>query len=134
MSKTKIQEDAPYILEFEEFRKYVPDCQIETNGDRTLVTFYDTDNSVGMFRRSDFIICYNDDGYPVIITERIHRSNYSWFEWLALKRQLRAKHKNLFQEYGLDISIDFTHANKYIDYTHFREDQLCTINLNQLWS
>lgn len=119
--KTTYSESAPYVLTFQELREVVPDVKVSTSLKNTRVAFVDVDERLGMFRRSDFIIIYGDDGKPIVVTERVYRRNYSIFDWWKLKRQLKEKSKHIRQEYGYDITIDI--QGRYFDYTHYRGDE-----------
>ena len=122
MTKTKAQQDAPYTMTFDELKEYLSDCKYEAIYNNKLVSFIDTDNKVGMFRRSDFVILYGDDNKPISVTERIYRRNYSILEWLRMLWQLRIKSKFLYQEYGFDILISI--RGTFIDYSHTNRDKL----------
>lgn len=123
--KTKITESAPYTLPYEELKKYLKDFKEESNRAHTKVAFIDVDSRLGMFRRSDFIIIYNSDSMPIVVTERINKCNYGIFEWWRIKRSLKSKKNNIYQEYGYDITIDI--HNTFIHCTHYRGDMLSQI-------
>ena len=79
----------------------------------------DTGDGIGLFRKSDIITVYDSDDMPVIVNERIFRSNYSLVEWLKIKRMLKKKLRYVKAELGFEISVSQT--INYLDYVHFKE-------------
>ena len=96
---------APYITEVFEKTK--------------MLCLADTGDGIGLFRKSDIITVYDSDDMPVIVNERIFRSNYSLVEWLKIKRMLKKKLRYVKAELGFEISVSQT--INYLDYVHFKE-------------
>lgn len=84
-----------------------------------LISLPDLGETLGLFKLSDYIIMYDTDDMPVIVTERIHRKNFTWLEWMQINRVLRRKLKYQKAEYGFEISVTYT--RNYIDYTNYKE-------------
>ncbi len=113
--------DNVFFDSFEEVKKCYKDVAgKEIWDDASTIVLYDTADYIGMFPKSDIIVVYNDNGEPVIVTERIFKKNYTRRQWFYLKRSLKAKLRYVTTEFGYSISISFGHG--YIDYVHYKED------------
>jgi len=84
-----------------------------------IVAIYDTDNSVGLYRKSDIICIYDAYGEPISVTERLERKDYSFLEWWRMKRELKHKVATTPTEFDFFINVGFSRG--YIDYTHYKE-------------
>lgn len=81
----------------------------------------DTSAETGLFSKSDIIVVYDKDtGKPMIVTERIFKRNYSWWEWWKLKQYLRSMIRTIKTELGFNIKVSFSHD--YVDYVHYKEE------------
>lgn len=99
--------------------KHYP-CEKEVWEESRTISLIDTDNTIGLFGKSDIIIAYDENGQPSVITERIYKRNYSLLNWLRIHFYLRTKISVIRQELGFNIAISFGAA--YIDYIHYTEE------------
>lgn len=95
-------------------------CAKEVWEEGRIVSLTDTDNTIGLFGCSDIIIAYGEDGNPNVITERIYKRNYKFFDWIRVRTYLHTKTSVIKQELGFNISISF--GKDFIDYVHYKED------------
>ena len=93
---------------------------IEVWEEKKLICLYNTAQDVGLFRDSDIIVAYDDDGKPVVVTERIMRSKTTWWKWIRLWRLLQHKSRVIKHELGYCIQISF--GMDHIDYIHYKEE------------
>lgn len=81
----------------------------------------DTSAETGLFPKSDIIIMYDKDTYkPMIVTERIFKSNYKRREWWRMCSFLKHKLRVIKTELGFNIKVSFGHD--YLDYIHYKEE------------
>lgn len=106
---------------FKETVEFYKDTEMEVWESAATISLINTDSSVGLFDLSDIIVVYdNETGSPSIVTERVYKKNYSFLEWLKLKRYMRNKTKIITQELGYNIRISY--SRDYIDYVHYKEE------------
>lgn len=85
------------------------------------ITLSSTDANIGLFNKSDIIAVYDLETHlPTIITERIYRKNYSFMQWVNMKRYMRYKLRVVKHELGFNLKISY--SRDYIDYVHYKEE------------
>lgn len=104
---------------FNEVRDTYTECKRDVWAESNTIVLYDTNAETGLFDMSDIIIAYSDDGKPAIITERIYRKNYKFWDWVMVRRILKSKMKYLEHELGFNMSV--TYSKDFIDYVHYKE-------------
>lgn len=106
---------------FKETVTFYGDQEMEVWEEAATVSLINTDSTVGLFDLSDIIIVYDSEtGAPSIVTERVYKKNYSFFEWGKLKRYMRNKTKIITQELGFNVRVSY--SRDYIDYVHYKEE------------
>ena len=112
--------DNVFYDNFDEMMEHYSEFITEIWHETRTVCMANTDATTGLFDKSDIICVYDDRGDPTIITERIFRDNYSWREWIHVKKILRLKTRYLGQELGFNIKVTIGHG--YIDFIHYKEE------------
>lgn len=106
---------------FDEMMHIYENCAKEIWEETKTVSLFNTPADVGLFDKSDIIIVYDEETLkPTIVTERIYKKNYKFFEWVRMKNYLRHKTRVIKQELGFNIRISYSHG--YIDYIHYKEE------------
>lgn len=108
-----------HYTNFTEAKKVFASSITDVFENTKMIYLEDTVDDIGLFRKSDIVIVYDNDDMPVIVNERIFRSNYSLAEWLKIKRMLKKKLRYVKAELGFEISVSQT--INYLDYVHFKE-------------
>ncbi len=107
----------PYDL----LRKSYPKKYREVWEEMYTIALFNTPPVVGSFAHSDIIIVYNRHTMlPDIVTERIYKRNYGWFQWMNMLRKLRRKSRMVVTELGFNYGITFTPL--YVDCIHYKEE------------
>lgn len=124
MSKQKTDEahtfDNVFYDKFFEMREHYSDYITEIWEETKTVCMAHTNSEIGLFGDSDIIAVYDENDNPSVITERIYRKNYSWREWLHIKRILKDKVKWIGSEMGFDIRV--TTSREFVDFIHYKEE------------
>jgi len=110
---------APYVSTKSELMERLKDYHQDSWDTGDIIAFYDTDNKVGVYNKSDFIIKYDKDEHPVMITERVYYKNYSLPKRVRLYMSACKQASNLRPKLGFWFCITF-HVH-YIDFTHFKQ-------------
>ena len=79
-----------------------------------------TDGETGLFDKSDIIIIYDEEGYPVCVTERIYRSDYTFRQWHKIRRSLRLRVSTFKEEFGYRMSLSV--QKNALDFIHYKEE------------
>lgn len=85
-----------------------------------IIAFYDTDDLIGLFKKSDVIIQYNDKDEPIMVTERLYERDCVERYWDKTIETLQAKLNNVNTELGFNVSISID--KDYIDYIHYKKE------------
>lgn len=96
------------------------DVQKEIWETKHTVCLYDTDGETGLFDKSDIIIIYDEEGYPVCVTERIYRSDYTFRQWHKIRRSLRLRVSTFKEEFGYRMSLSV--QKNALDFIHYKEE------------
>lgn len=106
---------------FHEVVKLYSDDNKEVWEEAATICLFNTGSAIGLFDKSDIIIVYDrETSLPSIVTERIYKENYTFWQWLRLKNYFRKKLSLIKQELGFNIKVSFTSG--YIDYIHYKEE------------
>ena len=103
-----------------EMMELYKDTQKEIWEPHRTVLLYDTDAETGLFDKSDIIIIYGEDGFPVCITERIYRSDYTFQQWRKICHSLRLRVKTFKEEQGFLMSLSI--QKNSLDFIHYKEE------------
>lgn len=118
---TLAQKSNVFYDSFKEVVESYADEVTEVWYESATICLADTSEETGLFTKSDIIIMYDKNtSKPMIVTERVFRKNYSWWEWFRLKRFLRHKLSIIKCELGYNIKVTFAHD--YLDYVHYKEE------------
>lgn len=106
---------------FPEVKAYYASEVTEVWESALTIVMSNTGRDTGLFPKSDIIIVYNKaDLKPLIVTERIFKKNYSYWDWRRVKAILKRTVRVLKHDLGFNLSISV--ARNYIDYVHYKED------------
>lgn len=103
---------------------------IEVWDSHKVIALADTDSNLGLFDKSDIIVFYGEDDLPVLISERIHKSNYSKLKWLRVRLSLLNRVHTFKEELGYKIGLSC--SENYLDFLHYKSDTLTLDNLPSL--
>lgn len=123
MSKSYKQNILPYVATRTELEKELGVYAKDSWQQGSVLAYYDTNDKIGLFSKSDFIIKYDEHDRPILVTERVYRKNYKLLDWLRIRRQIQNQlaHANRI-DMGFFISVTFAKYDNYIDYTHFKQE------------
>ena len=114
-------QDNVFFDTFEETVAFYRDTKKEIWEENLTISLIDTGPDVGLFDKSDIIVVYDKDTHmPMIVTERIFKSNYTTREWWKLRRYFRHKMAIIKQELGFNIRVSYDKG--FIDYIHYKEE------------
>ncbi len=106
---------------FAEVVKIYPNVRKEVWEEAATIALYDTDAEIGLFKQSDIIIVYDTETFlPSIVTERIFKRNYSFWEWRRLRKYFKVMCRTITQELGFNIRVSY--ERDFIDYIHYKEE------------
>lgn len=118
---TLAQKSNVFYDSFKEVRESYADEITEVWEEAATICLADTSGETGLFPKSDIIVVYDKEtAKPMIVTERIFKSNYTDREWRKMKRYLNNKISIIHSELGFNIKVSF--SREYIDYIHYKEE------------